>query len=54
MHLRVCVNQEIVIEFDYSRMVKFFVDPVLSTGVSEKMIEWIIQGLVIPKTFKQF
>ena len=33
---RVCVEWEIVIEFDYSRVVKFFVDSVLSTGVSEK------------------
>lgn len=36
IHLRVCVEWEIVIEFDYSWMVKFFVDSVFSTGVSEK------------------
>lgn len=36
INLRVCVKWEIVVEFDYSGMVKFFVDSVFSAGVSEK------------------
>lgn len=38
VHLRVCVKWKIVIKFDYSRVVKFFVDCVLSASVPEKTI----------------
>lgn len=38
INLRVCVEWKIVIELDDSRVVKFFMDSVLSTGVSEKAL----------------
>lgn len=38
-HLRVCVEREVVVEFDYSGMIKFFMDSVFPAGVSVKTHE---------------